>query len=272
MSDAEKPETPKTPSTATDWEAAFEDPETGLIALIASARSPAALRKSAAFVIERLCIRMDDPAEIERLTAELNQLIPDDTTEEDLSRIDEAVTTILRRIKEERKRKAAEFDTDEERARGGDRRHRAVQRKPAPRKGSLPGSALAWGLPLGAVAAAVAVYVFVSGPGSKQERDPVLLLIDEMTRVAEGETLESHTFGGELRVGTRAGRPYITAKMIPPNVCASAGWVLANRGTIIINGTLPSRASPTVLKKLCARFAQGATLTWFPKRGKPSPR
>ena len=54
--------------------------------------------------------------------------------------------------------------------------------------------------------------------------------------------------------------------------CAFAGWVFANRGTIIINGTLPSRASPTVLKKLCARYAQGATLTWFPKRDKPSPR
>ena len=256
----------------TDWEAAFEDPETGLIALIAGARSPAALRKSAAFVIERLCVRKDDPAEIERLTAELNRLIPDDTAEEDLPRIAEAVTTILRRIKEERKRKSAEFETEEKRARGGDRRRRAVQRKPAPGEGALAGSPLVWGLPLGAVAAGVALYFYIAGPGSQEEQSPTFLLIEEMKRAAEGEALKSHTFGGALRVGTKAGKTYITAEMIPPNACASAGWVFANRGTIVINGVLPVRTSPNILKNLCSRNAQGATLTWFPERGKPSPR
>ncbi len=272
MSEPEKRNWPKTPDGVTDWEAVFEDPETGLIPLITKARSPAALRKSTILVVERLLVRKDDPAEFEKFMAELTRLMPDDTAMESLPRIAETVTAILRQIKEDRKQNAAEFKEGEEQTQGGDRRKLVNKRKPAPRKGSVSGSALVWRLPLGAVAAGVAMYLLVAGLGSKEKQDPVLLLIDEITRVAEGEILESHTFGGVLQVGTRAGRTYITAEMIPPNVCASAGWVFANRGTIIINGTLPSRTSPTVLKKLCTRYAQGATLTWFPKRGKPSPR
>ena len=158
MSDAEKPERPRTPSTVTDWEAAFEDPETGLIALIAGARSPAALRKSAAFVIARLCVRKDDPAEIERLTAELNRLIPDDIAEEDLPPIAEAVTTILRQIKEDRKQKAAEFIEGEKRAQSGDSRKRVNKRKSAPREENLVSIVLG----LGAGFIALAVFMFRS--------------------------------------------------------------------------------------------------------------
>ena len=274
MSEPEKRTWPKTPDGVTDWEAVFEDPETGLIPLIAMARSPAALRKSTIVVVERLFVRKDDPAEIENFMAELTRLMPDDMAMEGLPRIAETVTAILRQIKEDRKQKAAEFIEAEKRAQGGDRRKRVNKKKRAPRKGSLPGPgpALVWGLPLGAVAAGVAVYLFIAGPGSQEEQSPTFLLIEEMKRAAEGEALESNTFGGALRVGTRAGRTYITAEMIPPNVCASAGWVFANRGTIIINGVLPSRASPNILKNLCARNAQGATFTWLPERDKPSPR
>ena len=51
---------PKTPSGATDWELAFEDPKTGLIALVATAATPMKLRAVTELLVEQLFLRESD--------------------------------------------------------------------------------------------------------------------------------------------------------------------------------------------------------------------
>lgn len=138
---SEKPSWPKTPEGVTDWEAAFEDSETGLIPLITQARSPAALKQSTIAVIEGPCTRRDDSAEIEKLKAGLFRDIPDDTAEENLPRIVAAVTGVLRQIKEQRIQKTAGPEKGKEPTEGDkglrreDRKEAAVQ---APADGAGP--------------------------------------------------------------------------------------------------------------------------------------
>ena len=114
MSASDKQSWPQTPEGLTDWEAAFEDPSKGFIALITQAKSPTALRQSTIVVIEKLYTRQNDPTEVERFSAELNQMIPDDAQEEDLPGIAAAVTGILRQIKDDRIQKAVKFAKDQE--------------------------------------------------------------------------------------------------------------------------------------------------------------
>ena len=71
-------EWPKTPTGNVDWECLFEDPETGLIPYIEGASAPMTLRLNAVQVIQSLFTRRDDEGEIERLSDEINELIPDD--------------------------------------------------------------------------------------------------------------------------------------------------------------------------------------------------
>lgn len=269
---------PKTPDGVTDWEAVFEDSETGLIPLITQAQSSAALTESTIVVIEKLMVRETDPAEIEKFKAELTRLMHDDTAKENLPRITETVAAILRQIKEERKENAAEFKEGEKRAKGEmrakgeDRRKRGDKRKRVTGKNFFSGSALVWGVPLIAVAIGIATYLTLAGLGSQEELSPVMRLIEEMKRVAMGEKLDTHAFGGALRTGTKDGRRYVAAEKISPKACASAGWVFANRGTIFINGVFPTRVAPNLLAGLCARDGSLATLTWFPERDQSNPQ
>ena len=113
---------PKTEAGTIDWEVVFENPETGLIRLISGARSAGALRDSAMAIVELLYTRKDDPPEVERFTAELQGLIPEDTPEHLLPSLVEGVTAILRQIKDERIRKAEEHVRHEEMIEDGEKR------------------------------------------------------------------------------------------------------------------------------------------------------
>ncbi len=113
---------PKTEAGIIDWEMVFENPETGLIPLISGAKSTGALLDSAMAVVELPYTHKDDPPEVERFTAELQSLIPDDTPEHLLPSLVEDVTAILRQIKDERIRTAEEFDDDEELGKDGEKR------------------------------------------------------------------------------------------------------------------------------------------------------
>ena len=116
--------------------------------------------------------------------------------------------------------------------------------------------------------AATAVLLYYSGvdqtqpPKSNASR---YLLIEQMTQVAQGGKITQHALGGALSAGVMAGKPVVVAEGVPHDDCASVAWVFANRGTIVINRTMPKKVSPTVLSKLCSAVAEGATLVWFPK-------
>ncbi len=105
-----------------DWEVMFENAETGLIPLISGAGSARALRDSALAVVKLLYTRKDDSPELERLTAELQGLIPNDTPENALPRIVEGVTAILRQIKDDRIHKAEELARHKELIKDDDKR------------------------------------------------------------------------------------------------------------------------------------------------------
>lgn len=291
MSDSEKSFHPKTEGGTTDWEAVFEVPPSGLIPLISQAQSPAALRECTIVVIKKIYTRKDDPPEVERFTSELRMMIPDDLAEDDLPRITETVTSILRQIKEDRKQKAAEFvenkklegagaggvllaedggpspqgeektaenpEESEERRRPGP----AVRPSLRPEKSRVP---LLLGL--GAAVAGLAVYFFIFAPQGPEEKQPNLVLIDQMRAAARGEVAETHIFGGTLHVGVRGDRPFVTAEEIPKSACLSASWVLLNQGTIVINKKMSRRMSPSIIDKMCSSRGETAILTWFPKQ------
>ncbi len=66
---------PKTPDGTTDWERVFEDPNTGIIPLINSARTTLALRESAVAVISMLYNRKSDLTEAQQMTREMDKRI-----------------------------------------------------------------------------------------------------------------------------------------------------------------------------------------------------
>jgi len=115
MANENLPSWPETTDGRIDWEKVFEDPETGLITVITRARSPVALRKSTVFVIEAIYAQGSAPLEIEKFTAELELMLPDNLPGSALPNVAEAVTTVLREIKQERIRQeddsAALYDT-----------------------------------------------------------------------------------------------------------------------------------------------------------------
>jgi len=257
---SQKPE-PK----ATDWEAFFEDPETGVIALITSAKTARALRESALVVVKQLYNRKDDPPEIERFATELQVLVPDDTPDERLPQLIDAVTAILREVEAERIRKAEQHSRDKSVRRDGERR-KPSQRVTVHPQGPTGGKrkTAAWLMAGAALAAAAVAAVFLTDQGEKKTT-PNQTLIDEMMAVVAGSTIETHVFGGTLRKATMAKRISVTAEGVPGEACGNAAWYFANRGTVVINGFMVRKISPGVLNGLCKREADGATITWIPK-------
>ena len=100
---------PKTMDDTIDWEAVFENPDTGLIALLSQAQSAHALRDISLAIVKQLYTRKNDPAEIKKFTSELQSLIPDEISNDLLPGLIDGVVAILHLIKDERIRKAAEF-------------------------------------------------------------------------------------------------------------------------------------------------------------------
>jgi len=241
---SQKPE-PK----AIDWEAFFEDPETGVIALIASARTARALRESALVVVKQLYNRKGDPPEIERFATELQALVPDDTPEDRLPQLIDAVTAILREVEAERIRKSKLHAGDAEARQDRDRRtpdKRITVRRPRP-AAQKPKKAV-WVMAGTALAAAVVAAVFLTDRG-EEKKIPKQTLIDQMMAVVAGSTIEAHVFGGTLRKATMAKRISVTAEGVPVEACGNAAWYFANRGTVVINGFMVQKISPGVLNQ-----------------------
>ncbi|MEQ8506416.1 MAG: hypothetical protein RIB80_13915 [Rhodospirillales bacterium] len=100
-----KPAFPQTPSGVTDWQKVFEDPDNGLIAVIASAPNAAALRECLIAVTRQLFTRKDDELEIARVDGEIERLFAhaggDVPTQ--------GAIELLRSIKDQRIRKAQAY-------------------------------------------------------------------------------------------------------------------------------------------------------------------
>ncbi len=161
------PSWPKTPAGTTGWETVFEDPQTGLIALIHQAHTETALCDCTALIIEQLHSHKDDPAVVKQFTDQLHQLIPDDTKGEDLAPTMEAVIAVLRQIKQERIAKAEQFLAEiEDQERKVQSKARKERRKTslaaeAVRKEEARRSPLLWG-GLGLAAVGLIAVVVVS--------------------------------------------------------------------------------------------------------------
>ena len=117
-----------TPRSADDWEILFEDPENGLIAMIAQAQSVDALERSTGLASTKLLLHEDESVRLEDYQQKLVAIVAPGDEADDVAQARVEVITLLRQLKEESKR-AAEGD-------------RATPQKPKPgerqRKSSGP--------------------------------------------------------------------------------------------------------------------------------------
>ncbi len=133
MADQPKSLWPKTADGTTDWEVVFEDPDKGFIPLIIQAQSIASLRSGALVVIQQLFTRRADKPEIEQLKNRLDAATSFEEisvpNEDDLASAREDIAGLLRGIKEERKKKAAEYVANKRGAQSIERRTRKKKKK-----------------------------------------------------------------------------------------------------------------------------------------------
>ncbi len=268
---------PKTPSGAIDWEQAFEAPGTGLISLVLQARSPAAMRGCMIVVVRRLYARQDDPSEIERFVAELTSLIPDNTPLHRLPSITDTMIGVLRQIKIDRINKVKEFEatkaaTEADQARSfEDRRSKSEHAKPA----ALTKAAVARRRKkFMMVAGAIAATIVIAGMGidhyqdkapQRQAKRMATTLVEQMQAAIRGDPIETHVYGGAIRT-QRVGEYWaVEVEGLTLNQCVSAAWSFVFRGTVMINGAFPAKASVAALSTLCGNAPTNATLTWIPR-------
>lgn len=94
---------PKTPDGTTDWQYVFEDANAGFIPLLARAPTAEMLQASATIIITKLFTRKNDETERDQLLFQLNEIISHGG---ELPLQIEAVTHLMRAIKDDRIEKA----------------------------------------------------------------------------------------------------------------------------------------------------------------------
>ncbi|MGE5476904.1 MAG: hypothetical protein ACM3Q1_09635 [Bacteroidales bacterium] len=141
-------------------------------------------------------------------------------------------------------------------AHGGVGGHHSHHVHPA-RRGGIGGWATATVVALAALGAALWFWL-----GGAPTADPGSQLLTQMEAAARGEITPTHAFGGALSVSQANGRINVIAEGVPSRACVQVGWRLARTGTIIVNGTLPTRLSAARLSDLCS--GDDATLMWVP--------
>jgi len=119
-----KPKWPQTPDGVTDWEFVFEDANEGFIPLVMMASSPVILKECATVIVQKLFTRDDDGIHVMKYIIELNEIVPEASENyTDATLIDSMKTrtaSLLREIKDDRKKKAATFL--QRKTAGGDKR------------------------------------------------------------------------------------------------------------------------------------------------------
>lgn len=276
---------PKTAAGTVDWEFVFENPETGLLALVGQAASPAALRECAIFIIAKLYSRKDDPEEVASFTKEITALIPDDLATDNLSDIIAVVVIMLRRIKEYRTQKAtdhedmlaaAEKDGAKDAPGKGGRTKRSTDRSkqdplaagPLPsERAKKPDRNMFFAALIGGLAAAgVTLFVVLKILEPPPEETRADILIRQIQAAPAGKGPKTHIFGGVLRAGKNAGKMTVTADDVPIEVCFEVAWGLVNRGRVIVNDLYSRKLSPEIVRSLCTKKGGLASLTFLPKK------
>jgi hypothetical protein len=276
MAKAEKAASPRTPDGDIDWETVFEAPETGLIPRILRSRTPESLRKNTIAVLSKLYADGTAPAFVTGFSAKLDETIPDDLDEENVVKASDAITMVMRRIKDERIAQIKDATQTEELAPDTADKDGSPP-TPAPKADkparAVKSSGINVRFRMMALAGVAGVIVLAAGLGgwwwltgaggadaaSSQSQQ----LIEEMRAAARGEGPERHVFGWALQTKIKDGLIGITAVGVPADACASAAWVFVNRGNIIINDFMPKKISPQTLRQACALKGQRASLTWI---------
>lgn len=117
-----------------------------------------------------------------------------------------------------------------------------------------------WALLVLIIGATTAMIVALSDHGATLPKASDL--VQQMELAGEGKAVARNIFGGALRVERSGGQVSVTVENIPPKVCVSAGWDLARKGVVMINGVTPQRISASRLADLC-NDQDNATLTWL---------
>jgi hypothetical protein len=256
-------EWPKTATGNIDWETLFEDPETGLVPYIEAATMPMTLRLNAVQVIQSLFTRKDDEGEIERLSDEINELIPDDMPENRFSVIAGAVVQAMREIKNYRIRKAEEYDAQNETS--GERRglpgHHSIKKLLVRRNMVIAG----------AIAASLAAAAFILLPPVEKNIEAANHsrgLLAQMQYAASGGGPVKHIYGGALRSERQLGSIAVIAAGVPKSACAEVGAGLTDTGRVMINSRSPKLGlgggTHKSIKKICNKASPSITFRWVP--------
>ncbi len=96
------------PRSADDWEVLFEDPENGLIAMIEQAHSLDALEQSTSLALTKLLVHEEERARLEDYLQHLAAIIAPEGEARDVEQVRVDIIALLRQLKEEGKRAAAE--------------------------------------------------------------------------------------------------------------------------------------------------------------------
>lgn len=86
--------------------------------------------------------------------------------------------------------------------------------------------------------------------------------VDQIIQAAEGEAPATHMFGGPLEVSAMNGVPVVTARGVPPRICAASGMRLVKKGLLSVNGDTPTRISSAIITELCNKNDTDATIMW----------
>ena len=287
-------EWPKTRFGTVNWEVVFENPNFGLVPLARGTTTPAELKETMLLIIAHLFPRDADDKEIARFGAELDLLIPEDARDDALPALHDAITLILREIRNFRMERArayelaqmaeAELELTEsqteaptepdvrenekgERRSGGDRRNvvptnttsiMSLEGLRARKKPlSIVGGLLAAGLGLFLVLSTnpvATVNAVVHAPSLEE-------FLAEMEQASNDKTTKTHVFGGILHVSEASGRMTVTASAVPRTICMSATRALLRGGTILINGRYSQKLEMEQLTKMCSSAGATAQLT-----------
>jgi hypothetical protein len=257
---------PKTPAGTVDWETVFEHPETGLMAQIARAETPQALREQAIVIIKQLFSRKGDEADAAKLTGELTDLIADTMPADRLALVHYAVAATFREIKTFRQKKAAEYELAKANKSG------ATERRTAGKSPQSIKQALARKKQRRMLIAIISVLVIAGiGAGAwfylrapKHPPRTDLVLLQQIRSAAAGGTAPTHVYGGAIQTRRYLGDITVTAENVPIDACITLGVNLANHGTFAVNGDLLAHGGANEARALCRAATAPIRITWTP--------
>jgi hypothetical protein len=100
---------PKTLDDTTDWEVLFENQTTGFVTKVTATQTPEELKQLSKRIIRAVFGRKRDQAIIKKVTTYLDKLIPESAEAERLPTMKAGVRQMLRKVKEDRIKRAALF-------------------------------------------------------------------------------------------------------------------------------------------------------------------